>query len=310
MLVAIKRPKADKAPGPEGISNQILQAYSNKLSKMLILLFQVCIKHVYHPHAFRTAHTLALKKMGKNKDFTISKGYCPIALLNTLSKTLESIMAKKITYLTEEYKLLPDTQMEGQSGRFTESALELLTEQVHTVWGQRSDKVATLMSMDVAGAFDTISYQHFIHNLQKRKISKWIANWMKSFLTGRRITLSIYRQTITEFHVQTDIPQGFPLSLILYLFYNVDLLEICNRSGTNTSAIGFIDDVNILAYSTSTEENCKTLKRLHKKCKRWALKYSSVFASDKYKLIYLKGAWGVAEIVMGRSQDHWYIPTI
>lgn len=80
---------------------------------MLTLLFQACIEHVYYPHAFRTAHTLALKKVSKNKDFTISKGYCPIALLNILGKVLESMMAKKMTYLAEEHKLLPDTQMRG-----------------------------------------------------------------------------------------------------------------------------------------------------------------------------------------------------
>lgn len=70
-------------------------------------------------------------------------------------------------------------------------------------------------------------------------------------------------------------------------FYNADLLEICDRPGTNTSAMGFMDDVNVLAYSTSTEENCRTLERLHKECERWARKHSSVFAPDKYELIHL-----------------------
>ena len=51
--------------------------------------------------------------------------------------------------------------------------------------------------------------------------------------------------------------------------------------------MGFIDDVNVLAYSTSTEENCKTLERLHKECERWAIKHGSVFAPDKYELIRL-----------------------
>ena len=39
VLVAIKRSNADKASGSDGIPNQIFQAYSNKLSKMLTLLF-------------------------------------------------------------------------------------------------------------------------------------------------------------------------------------------------------------------------------------------------------------------------------
>ena len=60
--------------------------------------------------------------------------------------------------------------MGARSGRSTETALELLTEQVHTVWGQGVDKVATLLSMDVASAFPTVSHPRMIHNLRKRKI--------------------------------------------------------------------------------------------------------------------------------------------
>lgn len=50
--------------------------------------------------------------------------------------------------------------------------------------------------------------------------------------------------------------------------------------------MGFIDNVNILAYGTSTEENVKTLERLHKQCKRWALQHGSTFAPKKYELIH------------------------
>ena len=144
-----------------------------------------------------------------------------------------------------------------------------------------------LMSMNVTGTFNTISYQHLIHNLQKQKIPKWIADWVKSVLTGRRITLSIYRQTTAEFQVQTSIPQRSSLFPILYFFYNANLLEICNKPDTNTITIGFINNVNMLAYSTSTEENCRTLERLYKECERWATKHGSVFAPNKYELIHL-----------------------
>lgn len=47
------------------------------------------------------------------------------------------------------------------------------------------------------------------------------------------------------------------LSPLLYLFSNAELLQMCHGSGINTSAIGFVEDVNVLAYNTSMEENCK-----------------------------------------------------
>lgn len=110
---------------------------------------------------------------------------------------------------------------------------------------------------------------------------------MESFLTDRSTTLAINSKITGFFSVTMGIPQGSPISPILYFFYNADLLEICKRPGTTTSAMGFIDDVNILAYSTSTEENVKTLERLHKQCEAWACRHGSTFTLKKYKLIHL-----------------------
>ena len=278
--------KSDKAPGPDGITNKILKACSTKLAELLTPLFQACVTQAYHPREFKRANTITLKKPGK-KDNTSPKAYRPIALLNTMGKVLEAVIAKKITHIAEQHRLLPDTQMGARRGRSTESALELLTEQVYTVWGQGNDKVATLLSMDVAGAFDTVSHRRLIHNLRKRKIPKWITDWTASFLENRKTTLAINRRATGEFAVRTGIPQGSPISPILYLFYNADLLEICQRPGTNTSALGFVDDVNVLAYGKSTEENCRTLERIHRKCELWATRHGSVFAPDKYELIHL-----------------------
>ena len=87
--------------------------------------------------------------------------------------------------------------------------------------------------------------------------------------------------------MRTGIPQGSPLLSILYLFYNADLLEICERPGTNTSAIGFVDDANILPYGKITEENCKTLESIHRQCEKWASRHGSLFAPTKYELIHL-----------------------
>lgn len=110
---------------------------------------------------------------------------------------------------------------------------------------------------------------------------------MGSFLKDRSTTLAIHQKTTEQFEVRTGIPQSSPLSPILYLFDHADLLEICDRPGTNTSALGFVDDFNVLAYGKSTEENCRALEAVHKKCERWASRHRAVFAPTKYELIHL-----------------------
>lgn len=48
---------------------------------------------------------LVLQKLGK-LNYIMAKAYHPITLFNMLEKTFEFILAKKITYLVETYRLL------------------------------------------------------------------------------------------------------------------------------------------------------------------------------------------------------------
>jgi hypothetical protein len=73
---------------------------------------------------------------------------------------------------------------------------------------------------------------------------------------------------IAFFSIQTRISQNFSLSLIFYLFYNANLLEMCDRLEINTSSLEYVDDVNILTYEKSIEDNCRALKRVHRLCER------------------------------------------
>ena len=86
--------------------------------------------------------------------------------------------------------------------------------------------------------------------------------------------------------ITSGIPQGSPLSGILYLFYNADLLEDINPHDSSSS-LGYIDDIGILVIGNSTEENCRSLATIHEMvCKPWADTHGSSFAVSKYQLIH------------------------
>jgi len=105
-------------------------------------------------------------------------------------------------------------------------------------------------------------------------------------MLNRKITLAFDNQESKILDISVRISQGLPLSSILFLFYNAELLEICNPTQIRVSSLVFIDNVNLLAYGPTTERNCRQLEAVHDKCLAWARKYRALFAPEKYTLMH------------------------
>jgi hypothetical protein len=176
--------------------------------------------------------------------------------------------------------------MRCRKNRSIERTLKLFIEQIHIVWKQKTNRVITLLNLNVASVFDTMSHVRLIHDMKKRKFSRWIIDWINNFLFDRFTIFAVNRKAIESFSMQIEISQNSSLFSILYLFYNVDLLKMCNKLETNTRFLEYVDDVNILIYEKSIEENCRNLERMHKLCERWAIRHEFVFVSIKYELIH------------------------
>jgi ribonuclease HI len=278
---AVRRAAPNKAPGTDDITNGILHQTLDILLPSLHKLFNACLQQGYCPAHFRETITVVLRKQGKD-DYTQPKSYRPIALLNTLGKALEAIVANRLTYLADTYHLLPRRHTGGRKLASTDHAIHLLLQRIHEAWADR--KVASLLLLDVSGAFDNVSRQRLLHNLRKRRVNQTLVRWIDSFMSDRSSTLKLQEYTAPSAPIQTGIPQGSPLSPILYLFYNADLIEACKTE--NTEAVGYIDDASILAVGPTAQRNCKTLKAIHQKAEKWALQHGSQFAPAKYELVH------------------------
>lgn len=158
---------------------------------------------------------------------------------------------------------------------------------MHTVWDCNKQNVACFLSLDVAGAFNHASHPRLLHNLRFKGIPEYIVKWTESFLKERSTSVTIGRRTSEIFPIDAGIPQGSPISHILFLCFNAPLIEECANSGLRVQVGGFVDDAHLIAYGISTEANCTTLEQAHEVCLRWARKHGASFAPKKYALIYL-----------------------
>jgi hypothetical protein len=118
----------------------------------------------YHLRCFREVNIITLKKSNKN-NYTNFKTYKLIALLKTIDKTFEFIIARRINTLTEIHEMFFATQMKKRRRRICETTLKFFIEQIHTIWNISKNKIITLMNINVANAYNHVSRKRFMHNL-------------------------------------------------------------------------------------------------------------------------------------------------
>ncbi len=104
---------AKKCPGSDGIPHEILKLALEALLPHFYRIFNACFTMRYYPSHFKTSVTIVLRKPAGKRDYTQVKSYRPIALFNTMGKIFETIMAHRLSYMTEVHQLLSTTHFGG-----------------------------------------------------------------------------------------------------------------------------------------------------------------------------------------------------
>jgi ribonuclease HI len=242
-----------KTPGPDLITQEIITQAYDTIPDVFYGVFSILLNTGHHPKCWKQATGIILKKPGK-PDYSAPKAYRVISLLNCLGKISERVLAQRLTYLAETTSLLHPSQI---GGRLTKSAIDtalLLTNEIeqNKLLGL---KTSTLF-LDVKGAFDHVAKNQLIAILRDLKLPKSLLLWVSSFLDDRRLQLT-FNSNMEEFkEVKTGIPQGSPISPILFLIYIRGLF-----TSPAVKYLSYIDDISITVASTSYNRNIRLLER-------------------------------------------------
>ena len=125
--------------------------------------------------------------------------------------------------------------------------------------------MTSFLNLNINDAFDNVSHFRFLHNMKKRKVSNKLLKWIKNFLKNRNTTLIIENHMMTKRKISVNISQNSSFFLMLYLFYNANLLKSCENVKLRFNIIEFVNNINILTYNELTEQNCEILKKYEKK---------------------------------------------
>ena len=245
----LKKLKPYKAPGPDGIPNIVLTKNADVLVNRLHPIYVVMLDKNLHYSPWKTFTTIILCKPGK-PHYDVPKAYRLIALLNTMWKVLTAIVADQITFLTEKHHLLPKNHFGGCPGRTTTDAMHLLTLRIKAAWC--AGKVAAVLFLDIEGAFPNAVPERLVHNLRKWGIPRKYTKFVDNMLRGRVTTLKFNGYSSAPIHIDNGIGQGDPLSMIMYQYYNANLLDIPNNK--DEDAMAFVDNSFMLAIADTFDE--------------------------------------------------------
>ena len=170
MTVILCTRKSFRASEINSILNKFLYVMSSSLTRAVTTLITVCWHLKMFSQFFKTVCTIMLKKSNKAL-YEDSGAWQSIALLNTLRKLMKELMTRQLLKTAKKHKLIAETQIRAYTEHFTETALDLFTEQIHTVWN--SDKfIVTLLSLNISNAFNTVLTVQLLNILRKKEISE------------------------------------------------------------------------------------------------------------------------------------------
>ncbi len=141
-----------------------------------------------------------------------------------------------------------------------------------------------MLNLNIVQAFNQVSHVKLLHMLKMKRMSSYIIKWTRSFLKNWKTSLIFNEQMSNIREINAKISQRSFISSILFLFFNISLIEKCKALRIKIEVLDFVNNINILVYNRFTEEICRTLSKAYDVCAKWVCTHDVMFTSEKYEL--------------------------
>ena len=249
-LKAIKRSKASKAVGPDGISNLHLKHLGPAGIAYLTKIFNLSAATAKIPQIWKNSIVVPLLKPGKAAE--LSNSYRPVSLLCPSIKIFERLLLPTLQECLE----IPDHQHGFRAQRSTVTALDVLNQDITAGFNQPKPMHRTiLLQLDMSKAFDMVNLSKLQQDLNTSPLPPAIKRWMNTYLRGRQSRVNFRNKTSNSRNVKTGVPQGAVTSPILFNYY----LSKMPTPPSNIKLIQYADDISIYATGPVIGDLCKAI---------------------------------------------------
>ncbi|KDN67454.1 hypothetical protein CSUB01_12654, partial [Colletotrichum sublineola] len=161
-------------------------------------------------------------------------------------------------------------------------------EYIYRAWRKR--KVLSLVSFDVKGAYNGVYKERLLQRLKARGIPQKLVKWVNAFCSQRTASIQVNGQDSEVRSLpQAGLPQGSPLSPILFLFFNADLVQ--HQIDENGGSLAFVDDYTAWVTGPSRQANRQGIQDIIDRALEWERRSGATFEADKTAIIHFTRNW-------------------
>jgi hypothetical protein len=194
---------------------------------------------------------VVIPKPGKSTYQTAS-AYRPISLLSSVGKVFEAIAARRLITAAAACGAIADTQRGGRAQHPAFDGLLRVIDPVayslfqsHGILHFRPPRPG-LLAHDIAWAFNNTHRALLDQVLEQRHMPTYLCDWTRAFNEDRRMSFALNSRIEEPQPCRCGLPQGSPVSPVLFLIYATAALENTSKAGDITDT-SYVDDVSIVA---------------------------------------------------------------
>uniref|UniRef100_L7LY18 Putative tick transposon n=1 Tax=Rhipicephalus pulchellus TaxID=72859 RepID=L7LY18_RHIPC len=200
------------APGPDGITNQIISNLPAEARSSLLTYFNYVWELGNIPQTWKMAWVVPVLKPGKDR--TELASYRPVSLTSCVAKLMEKLACVRLTWWIENRKSLPAC-MTGFRQRL--SAQDNILDLVSHIEHQRAYGFSTLaIFLDISKAYDYVFQSAIICRLVSMGITGHLLRFVHAFLSDRSIQVKLGTVLSNTRKITRGVPQGSVLSPMLF----------------------------------------------------------------------------------------------
>lgn len=252
-------------PGEDNITKKCIRHLDHEIHLYIIKCYEYCLNNHYFPDKWKQGTLITIAK--PNTDHSKASNYRPITLLSVLAKNFEKII-KSILYQHIRNKI-PNHQFGFQEKRSTVHPLTILVSNIQTarLTGQNSAAIF----LDINKAFDSVWHEGLLYKLYLLNCPKYLLYVIKDYLNNRFLRVKVNSEYSTNFSTQQGVPQGSPLSPLLYNIYCHDIYtnEDHNTFNDNLYILQYADDTALVSHNSSITSTLTKLQQLMDRTLTW-----------------------------------------